>query len=94
MRAALVACYCLLLAGCVAPAEAVDQAAREAAIAHADAVDETLTLETRQLAADEQRAWCAQYGACTNGDAVPGSAAWDPLPAELAPVPAGGAPRK
>lgn len=80
---------CLLLVGCVAP-EAIEQARTEAALCHGHALDASLPLQARQIAADEQRAWLAQFRAL-DGHEVPGSEVWPALPPELAPVTAAAA---
>lgn len=71
----------LLLAGCVAP-EAIEQARHQAAISHGHALDVTLPLEARQIAADDDRAW-QQHHKTLTGDPVPGSEKWPPLPRDL-----------
>lgn len=71
-----------LLGGCAVPAEAIEQARTECAIAHGHAADEALPIEARLIGADEERAWDAQHVALT-GDHVPDRAAWGALPAWL-----------
>lgn len=72
----------LFLSGCV-PVEAIQQAEREAAIAHRYAELQTLPDETRKIGKAEERAWRAQYRALV-GEDVPMAVTqgWDPLEPE------------
>lgn len=88
-----------LFAGCV-PIEAVEQTKEEHAINTGHALDASLPIEARQIAADTVRADAAHYKALT-GDELPSDvgtfspvcptcrrpAAAGPFPPELAPVP-------
>ena len=73
----------ILASGCV-PARAIEQARKEASIAHGHAVDAAgeLPIEARVIGASEARAWQEQHRALT-GDYVPDSETWPPIPPEI-----------